>query len=905
MSPLSNVLITNRIHLESWDPIDYKRYTKDTSFKESIDLFSTHLNFDTIPYDDMKDFKYEDDPSKTPTSLEQLLRTDVKKDVELNAIYTIVDVLRSYIDMFHDFLHYGDRFVTPIREEFEKNVLTLLLETVSKPLKAILSKFYNDWKELLFTDKSIFTASGNVNQTACQQQMDALADAYIKLLHDNTDINWIHSTNAEAYVGTYNSLIPEDVTKLVEQLQSDGINEVYVESANSNIGQLLKNKGMRVVWLDVSQWDAGSGYGSILGKTINTSIGKTTTIPTKKGNKVEKKCHELKIPPSIVMFGYGEVSVSADNTKVTISHKYNPAYCDNVSISGPGPGPKPKPVGLSLNSVLKAIGLPTIRGECEAKSLIVQPTSLTPKQELLVAMLKTWTDTIQIRTLSLVKESCPGSHTEIPKIATVISDNCCKIMARMQGLCVLHNAGKNITYYNYDANYGKLTPETIERKCHTLLRVCKNIDRLKVYINNWFDIRIKRLDDINKYVPDPTLYFCSLLLKGIYELQKESARIEIEKIEKLKGNVIGLNALIKGFPSSITNWLKSITNSESIVADFAVQFSKFNELFVEISKINSRQNNDIIGICNTLMQFITNTIGPLIKNKNQLHVITATTIGFIFFRNYQPDTYADTIIELIGKLKKNEQNEQNADTIQILRYIESILLGLVNPFQPEWTVNKIVVNNSPSNTVPKISLEKFYINQIKNGTFYMVNFKNNSKNGVFHHGFKGILNRAYCIFLAPNEIPDDIRPLCEAAKAAAKAAEEAETKASKAAAKAAEEEDKRKAAVAKKKAEDRQKAAAAKAAAPAAPAAAPAAHTKKTHKRKNRNDNGSGSGNGNGNGNGKNVKKGKHTSNPTIKNNGMNGSGYGTKKTKKHNIVYKYNTTRKYKNSKNRKTRSK
>ena len=28
-------------------------------FKESIDLFSTHLNFDTIPYDDMKDFKYE------------------------------------------------------------------------------------------------------------------------------------------------------------------------------------------------------------------------------------------------------------------------------------------------------------------------------------------------------------------------------------------------------------------------------------------------------------------------------------------------------------------------------------------------------------------------------------------------------------------------------------------------------------------------------------------------------------------------------------------------------------------------------------------------------------------------------------------------------------------------------
>jgi hypothetical protein len=756
----------SKIFLPDEDPLNllYDSYSLDTLIDKLIKFLPIHYNFDNItPAKNPDDaIKYIYDPNQKPTSLEEEF---IKKPNKPNfhAIYGITEFLRSYIDAYHDFLHYGAEMINGLKKTFETSVLQHYLNMVGDDdLKDKLTKFYRTWIKKI--DENIFTNTENkrVIQPKCHQLIEELADEYTKLLHDKVDIKWMPTSKTNAFVGTYSLNSDCDIAKLVAQLKADGVHEFYVESANSHIGKSLESHKMRVAMLDVGEWDAGSGYGSFTKRKVNTVIGTRTFTVNPRGNKVEKRSYEVTSAPTITLFGFINVAVDNEYHSINITNMTNNS---TVTVNGEKDGY----TRLALNRVAATIGLPTIRGQGEPKKLKTTPAAenLSDKQKQSVASLKTWTDFIQIRTFSQLK-----SNPNIPKMAMVINDKCCETTARMNGLsCVLKNEGSNITYYCYDINSRQIDEPTLLKKQTTLLQVLGNIKKITDYIGQWFNVRIHTLNTIKSLVPDPVLYFSSLLFSGIYQSQRERTLTEIKKLSKK--NIDELNDLIKEFPTTVSEWLQSITNSEGIYSDFVNEIGNLRTIINKIIAAGSRDLKDLIEYTDELKQIIVNSLGKLITNEQQLSILVSTTLAFILFKKPRPQKYKTTFVSVIEGMKKNQAKNGNkitTDQIRIMENSSAILSEILetNEIIPIWTVipsnfNKINIsnsqrsNNTSSNTVK--SFTDAYLTASKENLSVLSYYQahDNKMKKDFNYGFEGIYNRAMCMLLEYEELPPNLQ----------------------------------------------------------------------------------------------------------------------------------------------------
>jgi hypothetical protein len=549
--------------------------------------------------------------------------------------FIIVNFLRSYIDLYHDIVEYGKPYCDKLKIEFERNF----------PENGDHA-FYNKWIRII--DNGIFTKSGKINQTKCKSLIEELTDEFIDLLH-TAEIKYIPKNKENSNVMSASIDDKEQIIKLIETLKADGVTGFYVESANNNIGDILLNGGLTLCDLTIGEWDAGSGYKG--GKQKYSLTKKIIIGPRAAAVAAEYPIDIFDIQNiPIDIFNTFKINVSPDNKTLTVSPGLINA-APIITISGP--------IQLSVNKILKTTDNVTIRGSEDTKiSNIVSKPLISPQSEFDLKMslipLKTWTDLIQIVTISKSMTStyaaaagaAPGNPL---KILTVIYDGLCETTARMYGLGhVLKTEGKIVTYYNYNINSRELTPAQIREKLNIQYNIKTNIRLFRDYLKKWFNQRISALQYIYDNIYDPVMFFISKLFIEKYI----SANV---KATELLLNIRETD--IKLIPNSLNDYIESISSSATLLGDLLDYISKFNSAIEMIETIRPRINpKDFLEIYNYVQQQITNTFGN--NEPIDLRTMIATTFAFVFIKKRNYDQYTLALNRVKEEINRQERNEQ-------------------------------------------------------------------------------------------------------------------------------------------------------------------------------------------------------------------------------------------------------
>lgn len=563
---------------------------------------------------------------KPVQSLEAMLQSANPKYLALQNFYKVADILRSYIDMAHDFTDYFRDFSAPIRKIVETKVIAPMIDKKTYPLHV---KFYKDWMERIDKKGSgIYSRDGNPTQDRCRAVMEELVDAYLLCLRNpayvgDAVVDWIPLTKIDAHVASYPTTRENvtAVTQLRDQLRADSVNHFYVESAGSGIGKRLRDPAtMKNVQITAGLWDAGSGFGTE--KTTDTylqtsalfqaspSVSASASMTSMK--KVSGKEYILLASndadgyarPASRMFGFADVKTSGDNQFLRIQSSIDGSSMEIKAVNG-------KPERLAVDRIAITLGRAPLRSkdaepgddddedESNGKGAILPipyDASQTSKASayLFLPILKTWTDPIQLRCISMFKHTQP----EI-KIATVIYDICCETTARMNGLGhVLLNSSKSTTYYSYDMNSRTMGIETLRQKSMVLSTVLNALGGIKPYIENWFADRIRTLATLHSYSIDPRIFLLAQRIQTRYEEQRERARELIGQLDQLRRSktsnsqhwIMNYKNKMVTTPTNMEDWLKSVTHAEELAVALSEELNSVTQLLsarAHLSWLNS------------------------------------------------------------------------------------------------------------------------------------------------------------------------------------------------------------------------------------------------------------------------------------------------------------------------------
>jgi len=586
--------------------MNYKQYVFIDKLK---DTFSKQLDFNTITTtlnnEQIKTLVLpQDTVSTTPITT---IENEIKNNPKLLDLYIVFNFLRSYIDLYHDILNNGISLCENIREHFE--------ETFVKSSNTDAKRIYKEYIKMIIENPStkIFTSTKNINQSRCHSVLETITDEFIKILHKE-GIRWIPKTRQEAFVKSISISNITEFNELIEQLKTDGVNSFFVESANSSIGQKFSYNKFPRSNLSIGEWDAGSGYSKGEQKYL---VGPTGDI------KIEN--------PELKLFNIYDIIISPDNK--TLNIKYNNKNI--ITIIG---GPKK----LSVNSLLNTVELSPIRGESTGINLGIGKITESYKQNGVIS-LKTWTDLIQIAATSASKIAVMKDGSQF-KQAIIISDGLCEVTARMYGLGHVIKNEKNIaTYYCYDNNSRVLSIAILNIRLKLKATIIKYKDiLLKNYIDGWFNQRINYLKFVLSNTIDPALYFVSFIYIDIYEKNKNKALMNIDNIANIE---------LKNLPSTLNDYIESITESTTTLANLFQQFDKFQEAIGYVDRLRSRATIDeYLNAYDTVKQEIINTFKD--SDALQLRVLVATTIASSFMKGQRPEHLfisLDTIKKLLIK----------------------------------------------------------------------------------------------------------------------------------------------------------------------------------------------------------------------------------------------------------------
>ena len=654
--------------------------TKGNIIEMFNDKFAKHISF-SYPFfkKAINSYNVSDKVAASSNSKIQSLVNDGSIPIPYFPYFTIVNFLRSYIDLYHDIVEYGKPYCDKLKIEFELNF-------PENGDHAFYRAFYNKWIHII--DKSIFTKSRKINQTSCKLLIEKLTDEFIDLLH-TAGIKYIPKNKENSNVMSASIDDEEQIIKLIKTLKADGVTGFYVESANNNIGDILLSGGLTLCDLTIGEWDAGSGYKGGKQKhslTKKIIIGPIAAATAAAVTEYPIDIFDIQNIP-IDIFNTFKINVSADNNTLTVSSRLTNAE-PIITISGP--------IQLAVNRILKTTDNVRIRGSEDTTKIsdIVSRPPISPKSEFDLKMslipLKTWTDLIQIVTISKSMTStyaaaagagaaaAPGNPL---KILTVIYDGLCETTARMYGLGhVLKTEGKIVTYYNYNINSRKLTPAQIREKLIIQYNINRNIELFIDYLNKWFNQRISALQYIYDNIYDPVMFFISkLFIEKYISANKKSIELLLN-IEKTD---------IKLIPNSLDDYIESISSSATLLGDLVDYISKFNLAIEMIEKIRPRINpKDFLEIYDYVQQQITNTFGN--NEPIDLRTMIATTFAFVFIKKHNYAQYTLALNGIKKEINSQERNEQlkskKISNIIDIEIAYDKLLSIDNPFNSNGNI---------------------------------------------------------------------------------------------------------------------------------------------------------------------------------------------------------------------------
>lgn len=619
---------------------DRRGYTTSNILEIFDENFGRHQDLSTLQYQVAQKVipKKLADFIASNKSVISSLNTNImtSKNQNLKNLFIVVNFLRSYVDLYHDILNFGHIYSEQLRKMFESSILI--------GMNSEAKNFYKEYIELIVknTNTKIFTSGGNINQTRCKQIIETLVDDFIEILHDN-NINWIPLTKENAFVKSINISNEIDFKELVKTLISDGVNTFYVESANCSIGRKLVDAGMSISDLAIGGWDAGSGFSG------SKKMPKLLIGP---GKEIEMS------NPLIDMFGFLKVEVTDDNRNLifTIPKKFTCTIPNG-------------PIKLSVNSIMKTIGAGIVRGDSDinVKNIKTMPqielNDELYKRASFIA-LKTWTDLIQIVSISNSKVLKHTNSKKPLKIATVIYDGLCETTSRLYGLGhVLKTEGSIVTYYNYDINSRSLSRSEIETKLKVKIFIGENKeDIFDRYLKPWFDNRIETLSNLEKRIHSPALFFVSKLFKGIYTRKLKEVMIASTMVDTLD---------VKLFPDTITEYVEGISASASTLGSLLDYFARFNNAIEKVLLLRPRSPIEVfLNAYDSVRQQIINTFGD--STDLELRSMIACTFAYAFITRPAHTQFfiaLDTIKEsIIKKFNEKASNEKILTPNQILQF---------------------------------------------------------------------------------------------------------------------------------------------------------------------------------------------------------------------------------------------
>jgi hypothetical protein len=584
-------------------------YTKNDILEKINETFGKHVSFN-IFNSIIKKIPVEE------TAPEQIDQQALLNVFPLDSdLFILINFFRSYVDLYHDILEKGNIYC----EEFATNFKASLS---AGPLLNMYNHFMTE-----ITDRDsefrIKTDSGKINQTRCKKFVEHLTDFFIDNLPKSISFIPKRKENATIMSASIDNDIEMD--ELFKTLKADGVDKFYVESANNKIGSKLVSNGFSLCDLTLGKWDAGSGYSG----AAPIIVGPAGPI----------------IVPNIPvdMFGLINVSVSPDNTKLVCALSGAPI----LEVNGP--------TKLSVNRIMTTVGGGIIRGseDAEITPITTNPqitSASTSTQILSLVSLKTWTDLIQIITISNSQINKNGINPI--KILTVIYDGLCETTARMFGLGpVLKTEGKIVTYYNYNLTSRTLNTAQIKIKSQLKKFILTDIaggivsdkSLLHEYVQDWFNQKIETLKVINSIFYDPIIYFVTKLFIQKYTEAYEKSINILSNIESTD---------IKLLPNYLDEYIESITGSASLLGDFFDYIKIFNDAINLVNNLTPRAKKGgsselvliFLNAYDTLQQQIVNTFGN--STELELRSMVATTFAYVFVKSRTHDqffTSLDTI----------------------------------------------------------------------------------------------------------------------------------------------------------------------------------------------------------------------------------------------------------------------
>ncbi len=629
---------------------------------------------------------------------------DIKTRIQFDRFIKIYYFYRSYIDLYHDILKYGDIYCKYIYEQFlDSSFFKEVTEYTKEELEKEKSEFIS---KINMINKQIKTTGNEINQNKCKELLESLVDTFIEKLH-NIGINWIPKKKEEAHIISVDFKNKCELESLVRILESDGIDNFYIESANSSIGTSLVSNKMKLTDIEIGNWNAGSGFkkgaikyyleqeqekeqkgGATKRKRQQAFSNDIQLKPVKKA-RISNDIIKIFINNSEVdLFNIFNIKVSKDNKNIinTFKDKY-------IEISGPEK--------LSINSILKALGYPPIRStktdeDKDIKNLSIKINDtvstnikLSPYNAMLVS-LKTWTDLIQIISISLSKSILikDQSISKFYKTAIIISDRLCETTARMYGLGhVLLNQSHIITYYNYDINSRTLSKETIIDKLNMYNTIQQNKDSIIRYLNEWFNDKITFLENIINNTTDSNLYFILSSLKLSYINKKSKFENNLEMYE-VPVDDLGIEQL-KQVPNSIITLCENITETALLMGEYQELVENFSTALSGLGYLSVRGGytlvENFLDTYNSIKQIIVNTYTgtPLPTTATHIsdnsdkivNVYTSSCIAYKFITSgRKPDVYEITFKNIIENIIKNDKHIQCNDIYKL--HLESLLKEL-------------------------------------------------------------------------------------------------------------------------------------------------------------------------------------------------------------------------------------
>jgi hypothetical protein len=526
-----------------------------------------------------------------------------------NEYFKVISFLRSYIDLYHDIENYATEYC----DIYYTNFVTTLTDASNRT-------FLDD--QIAIIKASILTKTGNINQEKCREQIERIADLFIKYLHINKfNSNPLKKENARIMSASIDN--PIELASLLKKIKEDGVEGFYIESANNNIGEILYKNAFKICNLTIGDWDAGSGFSGdkLKPKPTLIQIG-----PSNAGGKI------IMDNMPIDMFGQFRVTVEPNNNTLDVSYLTTP----------PTPLIRVEPrQKLSVNKILLAAGKQTIRGTEDTKPVKLNFIgSQSPFVPSALITLKPWTDLVQIRTVS-------GG-----KVLTIIYDTLCETTARIYGLYhVLLCQGKVLTYYSYNTNSRNLEGDQVKQR--VLLRYFIKIEAawIKKYLITWFNQRINTLQVLINNAYDPILFFIS---KAFIDRYTVAATKSFELVDQIVADDNEtLPNTIKALPDTLDKYIETVSSSSTLLADLLELYSKFKEASEGIEAVGTRGTEDIfLNAYEKTQRLIIATFktGDDSDNPIILRAMVACTFAYYFIK--KPQRFFSQFLSKLDDIKQ-------------------------------------------------------------------------------------------------------------------------------------------------------------------------------------------------------------------------------------------------------------